>query len=225
MESGRRPAAALCTAWMAVAILVCAAPAQEKPQEKPKDKKEPAKEQPQEQKSNGAAPAPALPRALAEIRVGPGDVMRIDVYKEPEPSGDVIIRGDCRITLPLIKDVEVCGLTPTEISALLTEKLSKFIASPDVTVVMKQINSRKVYITGQVRRPGVLMLLTPMTLAQALTEAGGVSEYGNAKKVMVLRPKPNGETERFQFNYKDYLKGKQVPGNIELQPGDTIIVP
>lgn len=174
---------------------------------------------------SAAAQAPSdKPAVPPEFRVGPGDVLRIDVWKEPEVSGDVQVRPDGRISLPLIKDLEVTGMTPMEMQRVLGERLGKFIANPDVTVVVRQINSKKVYLMGQVRRVGPLPLLSPLTVAQALSEAGGPTEYANTKKIFVLRNQ-DGKQTRYNFNFKNFLKGEGQQDNILLQPGDTIVVP
>jgi polysaccharide biosynthesis/export protein len=166
---------------------------------------------------------PANLNEQAEFTVGPGDILLVTVFKEVEVSGEVQVRGDCRITINLVKDLEVCGLTPTQIGDLITEKLSKFYTAPDVTVTLRQLNSRKVYFIGQVRRPGAMLLNGPMTVAQAINDAGGLTDFANAKKVVIQREE-NGKTVRKIFNYADYLKGKNSTGNILLKPGDTIIV-
>ncbi len=158
-----------------------------------------------------------------EFIVGPGDGLMINVWKEPEVSQPVTVRGDCRITLQLIKDVEVCGMTPTQIQNLLTEKLSKYLTAPDVTVTLSGLQSRKVYFIGQVRRPGAMVLNGPMSISQALSDAGGLADYANDKKVIIQRM-INGVTKQFIFNYRDYLKGKNPQGNILLMPGDIIMV-
>jgi polysaccharide export outer membrane protein len=163
------------------------------------------------------------PNGQAEYKLSVGDSFAINVWKEPEVSGEVQIRGDCRITLPLIKDVEVCGMTPTEIQDLLVDKLGKFIAAPDVTIIPRALNSRKVYFIGNVRKPGGMVLNGPITIAQALSDAGGLAEFANDKKVIIRRPK-NGSFVTFFFNYRNYLRGTSTEGNILLEPGDTIIV-
>ncbi len=138
-------------------------------------------------------------------------------------SSEVQVRGDCRITLNLIKDVEVCGMTPTQMQSLLTDKLSKYIAAPDVTITLRNLASRKVYFIGQVKRQGGMVLSGPMTIAQALSDAGGLVEFANDKKVVIQREE-NGKQLHIIFNYRDYLKGKNPKGNILLQPGDIVIV-
>ena len=192
-----------------------------KPEAK-KDSPTPAKQDPKG-KTAGAAEMPADPNAQPEYKVGVGDSLMISVWKEPEVSGEVMIRGDCRITIPLIKELEVCGMTPTEIQDLVVDRLGKFIAAPDVTVVLRQLNSRKVYFIGNVKRPGGMVLNGPITIAQALNDAGGLAEFANDKKVVIMRTK-DGKQQQFIFNYRNFLHGKSMEGNILLEPGDTIIV-
>lgn len=164
------------------------------------------------------------PDVLSQFRVGPGDILHVNVWKEPEVSGDVTVRPDGFISLPLIKDLRVDGLTPPEIKKAVTEKLKRVLADPNVTVVLKQINSKKIYVVGQVRKVGAMIMFAPMTVVQALSEAGGPNEYANTKAILVLRNQ-NGKQERFKFNYKDFVKGRDPAQNISLQPGDTVIVP
>lgn len=164
------------------------------------------------------------PKVHAEFRLGAGDTIRVDVWKEPDVSAaQVAIRPDCRITLPLIKDVEVCGMTAAQVQTILTEKLAKFISAPDVTVVVLGIQSRKIYFVGNVRRPGPMPLLQPMTLAQAMAEQGGPSELSSMKNVILQRDE-NGKPVQYKFNYKNYLKGEKGIGEMVLLPGDIINV-
>jgi len=172
-------------------------------------------------KSEPRAERPGVP---TEFQLGAGDTIRVDVWKEPDVSAQqVVIRPDCRITLPLIKDVEICGMTAAQVQAALTEKLAKFISAPDVTVVVLNIQSRKIYFVGNVRKPGPMPLLQPMTLAQALSEQGGPSEMSSMKNV-ILQREENGKSVQYKFNYKNYLKGEKGIGEMVLQPGDIINV-
>ncbi len=166
-------------------------------------------------------PAPAAEK-MAAYRVGPGDQLHINVWNEAAVSSPVVVRPDCRISLPLVKEMEVCGMTPLEIQSSLSTQFAKFITAPDVTVVVSQIVSRKIYLHGEVRRPGPMPLLGPMTIAQALSEAGGITEYASGKNILILRTE-DGKQVRFTFNYKAFLKGEDK-GNIPLKPGDTIVV-
>jgi polysaccharide biosynthesis/export protein len=160
--------------------------------------------------------------ADASYKIGPQDVLRIDVWKETEISRSVPVRPDGKISLPLLNDVQAAGLTAMELANVITEGLKKFINSPQVTVTVTEINSRRVYVTGEVTRPGAYPLLPNMTALQALTSAGGFTQFSNTKKIYVLRNE-SGKQVKHPFNYKAVLDGKQ--DDIPLQPGDTIVVP
>jgi polysaccharide export outer membrane protein len=164
----------------------------------------------------------ATPAADASYRIGPQDVVRIDVWKETEISRSVPVRPDGKISLPLLNDVQAAGLTAMELANSITEGLKKFINSPQVTVTVTEINSRRVYVTGEVTRPGAYPLLPNMTALQALTSGGGFTQFANLKKIYVLRNE-NGKQVKHPFNYKDVVNGKA--DDFPLQPGDTIVVP
>ena len=169
------------------------------------------------------APAPVKAATTdASYKIGPQDVLRIDVWKEVEISRAVPVRPDGKISLPLLNDVQASGLTAMELAGNITEGLKKFINNPQVTVTVTEINSRRVYVTGEVTRPGAYPLLPNMTALQALTSASGFTQFANPKKVYVLRTE-NGKQVKHPFNYKAVLDGKQ--DDIPLQPGDTIVVP
>src|SRR5215469_16549716 len=159
----------------------------------------------------GQQPAAAA-NADASYRIGPQDVLRIDVWKETEISRSV----------PLLNDVQAAGLTAMELANVISEGLKKFITSPQVTVTVTEINSRRVYVTGEVTRPGAFALLPAMTALQGVTSAGGFTQFANPKKIYVLRNE-NGKQVKHPFNYKAVLDGKAE--DIPLQPGDTIVVP
>src|SRR5262245_19094577 len=158
----------------------------------------------------------------ASYRIGPQDILRIDVWKENEISRSVPVRPDGKISLPLLNDVQAAGLTAMELRTVITEGLQKFINSPQVTVTVTEINSRRVYVTGEVNKLGAYPLLPNMTALQALTSAGGFTQFSNTKKIYVLRNE-SGKQVKHPFNYKAVLDGKQ--DDIPLQPGDTIVVP
>ena len=139
-------------------------------------------------------------------------------------SADVVVRPDGRITLPLISDVQASGLTPEQLRARIHEQASTYIEDPSVTVVVKQINSRRVFVTGLVSKPGAYPLSNPTTVLQLLSMAGGISEYADQKKIIVLRNE-NGTQKALTFNYKDVTRGKNLQQNILLEPGDTVVVP
>jgi polysaccharide biosynthesis/export protein len=156
--------------------------------------------------------------------IGPQDVLDIDVWKEAELTRDVPVRPDGKISLPLLNDVQAAGLTPTQLSEELTTELKKFITDPQVTVIVTQINSQRVYILGEMTRPGAYPLLPGMTVLQALSSAGGFTQFANLKKIYVLRTE-DGKQVKFPFNYKEVVKGNHAEQNIVLKAGDQIVVP
>ena len=171
--------------------------------------------------------APAVPTGVPlpdDYVIGPDDQLTIFFWREKEMSGDVAVRPDGRISLPLINDVHAAGLTPEQLRTRLTEAAAKLFEDPNVTVVVKQINSRKVYITGQVSKPGPYALTSPTTVVQLIAMAGGVAEYAKAKNITIVRV-VNGKQQSLRFNYDEVEKGKKMEQNILLLPGDTVIVP
>ena len=156
--------------------------------------------------------------------IGQNDVLDINVWKEPEISRKVPVRPDGKISLPLINDIQAAGLTPMQLQSQISDKLKKFLTEPQVTVIVSEINSRRIYILGEVLRPGAFPLLPNMTILQALTAAGGFTQFANTSKVRVLRTE-NGKQASFYFNYKEVVMGKNIQQNIVLAPGDSIVVP
>jgi|SRR6476620_3056095 polysaccharide biosynthesis/export protein len=168
--------------------------------------------------------APVAATTDASYKIGPQDVLRIDVWKETEISRSVPVRPDGKISLPLLNDVQAAGLTAMELANVITEGLKKFINSPQVTVSVSEINSRRVYVTGEVNGPGAYPLLPNMTVLQALTGARGFTQFARTKKIYVLRSE-GGKQVKHPFNYNEVVKGTHGEDNIVLQPGDTIVVP
>jgi polysaccharide biosynthesis/export protein len=174
---------------------------------------------------NGKTVSPPVPATTdASYVIGAEDVLNIDVWKEQEISKSVPVRPDGKISLPLLNDVQAAGLTPMQLQTSLTEGLKKFISDPQVTVIVTQINSRRVFVLGEVMHPGAFPLLPHMNVLQALSTAGGFSQFAKESGVYVLRT-VNGRQVTFPFNYKDVVRGKRSDQNIELKPGDTIVVP
>jgi polysaccharide export outer membrane protein len=157
-------------------------------------------------------------------KIGPQDVLRIDVWKEPEISRVTPVRPDGRISLPLLNDVQAAGLTPTQLASTISEGLKKFITNPQVTVGVNEINSRRIYVTGEVTKPGAFPLQPNMTVLQALTSSGGFTQFAKIKGIYVLRTE-DGKQVKHPFNYKDVVSGKHPELNIVLQPADVIVVP
>jgi polysaccharide export outer membrane protein len=151
--------------------------------------------------------------------------VHISVWIEPDASGpSVVVRPDGKITVPLIKDLEVAGLTPKQAEQRITNGLSKFINNPDVTVVVAAINSKKIYIIGAARKEGPLPYTYGMSIMQALSEAGGLTDYAKRKKIYILRTE-NGREYRLDFNYDEAVKGERMEQNVLLMPGDTVVIP
>jgi polysaccharide biosynthesis/export protein len=171
-----------------------------------------------------ATPPAAAPAASAGYVISPGDVIEVQVWKEPDVSKAVPVRPDGKISLPLLNDVQAAGLTASALTANLTEGLKKFIADPQVTVIVTQVNSQRIYISGEVNRGGTYPLEPGMTVLQGLSSAGGFTSFANVKKIYILR-QVDGKQVRYPFNYKDVVKGKNTQENIPLLPGDTIVVP
>jgi len=156
--------------------------------------------------------------------IGAQDVLDVSVWKEPELSRPVPVRPDGKISLPLLNDVQAAGLTPTQLAAEITTGLNKYMTNPQVTVIVSQINSQRIYILGEVARAGAYVLLPGMTVLQALSNAGGFTPFSNVKNVYLLR-QGNGKQQKYFFNYKEVISGKKTEQNIELKAGDTIVVP
>jgi polysaccharide biosynthesis/export protein len=172
-----------------------------------------------------AAPASTqIPQNDAEYKIGPQDLLRIDVWKEADISRNAPVRPDGKISLPLLNDVQAAGLTPIQLSAVISEGLKKYITNPQVTVSVVEINSRRVYVTGEVTKAGAFPLLPSMTVLQALSSCGGFTQFAKLKGIYVLRME-NGNQVKYPFNYKDVISGKASEQNILLQPGDIVVVP
>ncbi|MGO9259872.1 MAG: polysaccharide biosynthesis/export family protein [Bryobacteraceae bacterium] len=169
---------------------------------------------------------PSLSRgAPDDYVIGSGDTLQISVWKEPEASVPVaVVRPDGKITVPMVKDVEVAGLTPAQAEERISAKLKEFIADANVTVVVATINSKKIYVIGAARKEGPLPYTGGMTVMQALSEAGGLTDFAKRKKIYILRPE-NGQNYRLDFNYDAVVKGENMEQNILLLPGDTIVIP
>jgi polysaccharide export outer membrane protein len=160
----------------------------------------------------------------SDFVIGESDVLNINVWKEPEISQSVVVRPDGKISLPLIGEVLVSGLTPVQTQALLANKLQSILTNPQVTVTVTQIRSRVVFITGEVVKPGTYPLLVPTTILQLISNAGGLGQFANRKGIFVLRT-VDGKQQRFPFNYSHVIKGEKPEQNILLHPGDTVVVP
>lgn len=202
-------------ALMTILLLGTAAVGQEKASEKDAAKKD----------AEASAPKPAEPAAATEEYViGPDDVLHINVWKEPELSGQVAVRPDGKVSLALLNDIQAAGYSPTKLAGQIADKLKQYVTDPRVTVTVVAMNSRRIFIMGEVTRAGAFPMLPNMTLMQALSSAGGFSPYANMKKMYLLRNE-NGKATKIPINYKALISGNAPEQNIPLRPGDTIVVP
>lgn len=179
----------------------------------------------------GTPAAPTTPTAIAtgapiptDYVIGPDDVLGVLFWRDADMSGDVTVRPDGMITLPLVRDIKAAGLKPDELRAQIQKAASKYIEDPNVTVVVRQINSRNVFITGEVARPGPYPISGQLTVLQLIAISGGLNEFANEKDITITRTE-NGKTQAFRFNYKDVSRGKSLDQNIVLKPGDIVVVP
>jgi polysaccharide export outer membrane protein len=168
-------------------------------------------------------PAPQAPALNdTEYRLGPGDKLRIEVYKDPQLSQSVQVRPDGKITLPLIGDMDATGRTPIELRDTIAKSLKEYVTNPTVTVIVVEATVATAYVMGEVNHPGAVILQSPLTIMQALAVAGGLKDFADAKNIRVLRKVPAG-VETITFNYKDAMKSSRAP--IYLRAGDTVVVP
>ena len=176
--------------------------------------------------AGGASPAaPVKTDADTEYLIGAGDVVQVSVWGEQSASvPSAVVRPDGKISMPLLKEVAVAGLTPAQAEKTIAEQLDQFIKGANVTVVVSQINSKKIYLLGAVKKEGTISYTYRMTVMQALSEAGGLTDYAKRKKIYVIRIE-NGKEYRLPFDYDAVVKGERMELNIPLDPGDTIVVP
>ncbi|HKR94164.1 MAG TPA: polysaccharide biosynthesis/export family protein [Candidatus Angelobacter sp.] len=166
-----------------------------------------------------------LPEVVpAEYIVGESDVLRVTVWKEPDVSQTVVVRTDGNISLPLINDVKVAGMTPLQIQNMIAEKLKGFLNNPQVTVTVTDIRSKRAFITGEVIRPGGYSLNSETSVLQLIAQAGGFTPFAKRDSIVVLRVE-DGKPVKLKFKYKEVVQGKNTEQNIALHPGDTVVVP
>jgi len=167
---------------------------------------------------------PEVAADSSDYVIGPEDVLYIHVWREEALTRTIPVRMDGNISLPLIDEVQAAGLTPLQLKEILTDKLKKFVDLPNVSVTVMEANSYKVYVSGQVRAPGVYRLRSETSILQIVPMAGGFTEWADQKKILVIR-KEGGKEKRIIVNYKNIVQGKAPEGNLVLKAGDTIIVP
>ena len=165
-----------------------------------------------------------IPPDSDKYLIGPEDVLFIQVWKEEALSQQVMVRSDGKISLPLIDEVQAAGLTPLQLKEVLTQKFKAFVESPTVTVIVREAKSFKVYVSGQVAKPGAYTLVEEITILQLIPLAGGFTQWANQRKILLIR-KEGGKEKRFTINYKKIISREDLNNNMVLKPGDTIIVP
>jgi polysaccharide export outer membrane protein len=165
-----------------------------------------------------AATAPIVPPP--DYVIGASDILVVTFWRHKDMTSEVTVRPDGKINLPLIDEVQAAGVTPEQLDARITEAAKRLLEDPNVTVVVKQINSRYVFVSGEVNKQGPIALLQPMTVLQAISLAGGITPYGKSKRITIIRGQ-----QIFKFNQQDVLEGKNIKQNITLLPGDQIVVP
>ena len=179
------------------------------------------------QPAQASAPVQATPSVVdvdPAYKIGPQDVLRVDVWKEPEISRILPVRPDGKVSLPLLNDVQAAGLTPVQLASKIADGLKKYITNPQVTVGVTEINSRRIFVTGEVTKPGAFSLLPNMTVLQALSSSGGFTQFARLKNIYILRTE-DGKQVKHPFNYKEAVSGKRPEQNIIREGGDVIVVP
>lgn len=166
-----------------------------------------------------SAGGPGAPVDANSYKIGPADVLNIRVWNEPEFSGPVAVQENGKITLPLVGDLQAGGKTPNQVQDIIADALKKYVVHPLVTTTVQEVGSKRYYMDGMVNRPGEYQLVVPTTILEAISKAGGLQEFANKKKIYVLR----GD-QRIAFNYKDVIRGKNMDQNIQLKPGDHVVV-
>ncbi len=161
----------------------------------------------------------------ANYVIGPDDVLSVLFWRDKDMTADVVVRPDGKISLPLINDIQAGGLTPSELCEAVKAVARRYVEDPSVTVVVKQINSRKLFITGQVEKPGPYPMSGATTVLQLIATAGGLKEFTDGKRILIMRTDKAGKQISYVFNYRQVTEGKNLEQNIELRPGDTVVVP
>jgi polysaccharide export outer membrane protein len=179
---------------------------------------------PSDAPAGGGSATAVPPASSAGYVIGVGDVLTVTFWRDQRMSGDMLVRPDGKISVLLLNDVQAAGQTPEQLAAVLSQAAAKFIREEsDVTVNVKEVHSRRVFIVGEVTTPGAVALTGDMNVLQFIAVAGGLKEYADKKHIVILRTE-NGRERRLNFNYDDALKGKNLKQNILLQPGDTVMV-
>lgn len=169
-------------------------------------------------------PPPQEAQSAGPYRFGEGDQVAVRVWKNQELSVEVPVRPDGMISVPLLNDIKAAGMTSDQLAAEISTKLSEFIASPNVTVILMQ-SAKRVYVEGEVQRPGPVSLATELHVLDAISAAGGLTAFADEDDIRIIRRGADGQEQEFPFDYDAYIRGRAPGTNIALQPGDLIVVP
>lgn len=174
-------------------------------------------------KSAHATPPSAAGPAVDSYVIGASDMLSVTVWKQPALSGTLLVRPDGMVSMPLLGDVQAAGSTPLQLADRIDTKLKKYMQDPEVSVVLTEINSKVIYLLGEIGKKGPVKMTPGMTLLEAIASAGGLTDFANSKKMYILRDQ-DGKHQKIQVHYKQAIKGDPA-FNLVLQPGDTIVVP
>jgi polysaccharide export outer membrane protein len=177
-------------------------------------------------RENASEPPPAPTPVAANddgYRVGVEDLLAISVWRDPDLTREVPVRPDGRISLPLLQDIEAAGKTPKELGLEIQRRLKQYMNSPSVTVIVREVNSLKAYLLGEVLKPGPILLRSPVRLLQGISLVGGFTPFGGRNGIVIYRKTPTGE-KVLEISYKDILSGRKPEENVLLEPGDTVVV-
>lgn len=186
----------------------------------------PADPPPEGSQGAQSEPAPAPPPVPANddgYRIGVEDLLAISVWRDPDLTREVPVRPDGRISLPLLQDIEAAGKTPKELGAEIQRRLKQYMNSPSVTVIVREVNSLKAYLLGEVVKPGSILLRSQVRLLQGISMVGGFTPFGGRGGIVIYRKTPTGE-KVLDISYKDILSGRKPEDNVLLEPGDTVVV-
>jgi polysaccharide export outer membrane protein len=175
-------------------------------------------------KSKGAVEGLKSARAAPSYVIGPLDVLQVLFWGEKDMTTEVVVRPDGRISLPLLNEIDAAGRTPEELRLDIVERARRFVEQPSASVMVKQINSRNVFILGEVLKPGTYPLGGPTSVLQLIALAGGLTAFASSDEIVVIRNE-SGTSVRHRVNYKSVVKGKDLDQNVDLEPGDIVVVP
>lgn len=170
------------------------------------------------------ASAASAASSTQQYLIGLGDIIEVQVWKEPDLTKKLVVRLDGRISLPLAGDIMAAGQSPEELAKNIEKRLSAFIEEPSVSVTLEQSTSRRYYVIGQIDKPGEFTIDTPLTILQVIARSGGFQEWAKKDKIVIIR-RQNGREEFIPFDYDSLIEGRNINQNIEIAPGDTVVVP